>query len=63
MAKKACGCFDKCGIPIVASIVIGIGLGALLTYPIFGTHPVRWGIALIVIGAIGLFYPSLQKNS
>ena len=31
----------------------GIGVGFLLTYPLAGTHPVRWGVAFIAISALG----------
>ncbi len=43
-------------------LLIGIGIGTLLTYPFFGVHPVRWGLALIVIGLLAHFYPGLSKK-
>lgn len=44
-------------------MLIGVGLGALLTYPYFGTHPVRWGLALIVVGILAHLYPLTIKKS
>lgn len=46
-----------CSIPV---FIMGIGLGALLTYPIFGSHPVKWGIAFIIVGLIWYF---VQKKN
>lgn len=43
-------------------ILIGIGIGALITYPYFGTHPLRWGVALIVLGLLGHLYPLAIKK-
>lgn len=34
-------------------LVIGIGIGILITYPLVGEHPVRWGLALIALGLLG----------
>lgn len=56
MAKKSAKCCDLKSCPVcscgVGSLIIGMGVGALLTYPFFGTHPVKWGVALIAIGLI-----------
>ncbi len=41
---------------------IGMGLGILLTYPYFGTHPVRWGASLLVLGLLGHLYPLIVKT-
>lgn len=43
-------------------MLIGIGVGALLTYPLFGVHPVRWGVVLIIIGLLAHLYPGLSKK-
>ncbi len=40
---------------------IGIGIGILVTYPLVGEHPVRWGVALIVVGVLGHFLPFMEK--
>ncbi len=37
----------------VVHTIFGIGIGFLLTYTVAGTHPVRWGIAFIVIALLG----------
>lgn len=64
MAKKSASCNLKncpmccCGI---GSLIIGIGVGALLTYPFFGTHPVKWGLALIGIGILIALYSKMKK--
>lgn len=39
----------------------GLGAGALVTYPLFGAHPVRWGITFIVISILGHLYASKAK--
>lgn len=43
-------------------LVIGIGLGILLTYPVVGIHPLRWGIGLVVVGLFAHVYPVLGKK-
>jgi len=42
-------------------VLIGIGVGMLLTYPLAGAHPVRWGIVFIVLGILGHLYPLTKK--
>lgn len=42
--------------------IFGMGLGIIMTYPYFGEHPVRWGIALMTIGALGHLYPLTIKR-
>lgn len=34
----------------------GIGIGILLTYPLVGQHPVRWGISFIILAVLGHIY-------
>lgn len=34
-------------------VVGGIGIGFLLTYPLAGIHPVRWGVAFVVLSMVG----------
>lgn len=63
MAKKsqmACSC-DKPCLCMIPALIVGIGIGGLLTYPFFGSHPVKWGVALIVIGLVWYFIQS-KKN-
>ena len=31
----------------------GIGIGFLLTYPVAGNHPVRWGLAFLDLSVLG----------
>ncbi len=33
-------------------MIIGVGLGFLLTYPLAASHPVRWGVLFLVVGAV-----------
>jgi hypothetical protein len=37
----------------VVHTILGIGVGFLLTYTVAGIHPVRWGIAFLVIAFLG----------
>lgn len=65
MAKKAteiCECCSKPSACCFANIIIGMGLGAFLTYPFFGSHPVKWGIGLVVIGILVHLYPKIIKK-
>lgn len=39
----------------------GVGVGALLTYPLFSPHQVRWGLALIGLAALGHVYAWMAK--
>lgn len=43
-------------------VIIGAGIGILITYPFVQTHPVRWGVALLVIGLLGHLYPLFIKK-
>lgn len=42
--------------------IAGIGVGILITYPLVGAHPVRWGLTLLVIGILGHLYPLIIKK-
>lgn len=35
-----------------AHVLIGMGIGFLLTYPLVGVHPVRWGAAFLLAGLL-----------
>jgi len=37
----------------VVHTILGIGIGFLLTYTVAGIHPVRWGVAFVVIALFG----------
>lgn len=39
----------------------GIGVGILIASPIIGAHPVRWGVTLLVISALGHIYAIYSK--
>lgn len=39
----------------------GVGLGILITYPLIGQHPVRWGVTLIIIALLGHLYALKAK--
>lgn len=41
-------------------ILVGMGLGILLTYPLVGRHPLRWGIALLVLGVLGHLWVAMK---
>jgi len=41
--------------------VIGIGVGFLLAYSVVGIHPVRWGVAFIVLGLLGHLKAMMSK--
>ncbi len=43
-------------------VIAGIGIGMLLTYPLAGSHPVRWGLGFIALGILGHIYPLIKKN-
>lgn len=37
----------------VTHLLLGIGIGVLVTYPYVGSHPVRWGFGFLAAGALG----------
>lgn len=40
----------------IVHLFAGIGIGFLLTYPVAGAHPVRWGVAFIILAVLGHLY-------
>ncbi|MDD5147440.1 MAG: hypothetical protein PHV63_02740 [Candidatus Daviesbacteria bacterium] len=42
-------------------ILVGIGVGILLTYPLAGAHPVRWGLGFLALGILGHLCPLVKK--
>jgi hypothetical protein len=42
------------------NILLGIGIGALLTYPVAGSHPVRFGLVFLVLGVLGHVWAATQ---
>lgn len=43
-------------------VLAGVGIGILLTYPLAGAHPVRWGGLFLAAGLLGHMYPLLKKG-
>jgi len=50
------------GYNTAVTLLTGIGIGILLTYPFAGSHPVRWGSALVALGVVGYFYAWSAKK-
>lgn len=40
----------------------GIGVGIIISGPFAGVHPVRWGLAFILLAALLHLYPLLSKR-
>lgn len=34
-------------------VLAGMGIGILITYPLVGAHPVRWGLIFLAVSALG----------
>ncbi len=34
----------------------GVGIGLLIAYPVAGIHPVRWGVAFLILSILGHLY-------
>lgn len=45
----------------VVHILFGMGTGFLLTYPMVGAHPLRWGIAFLAIALFGHIWAGSQS--
>ena len=43
-------------------VLAGIGIGILITYPLVGSHPIRWGVTFLALGILGHLYPLMQKR-
>lgn len=43
-------------------VLIGIGIGILITYPLVTTHPLRWGLGFLVLGLLGHLYPLIAEK-
>lgn len=41
----------------VVHLLIGAGVGVLVTYPFIGIHPLRWGVGFLILGVLGYLYP------
>lgn len=63
MFKKAEGFFKKNpAYNALIHILIGVGIGVLITYPFAGIHPVRLGAAFLAVGLVGHLYPLVVKK-
>lgn len=45
-----------------AHLLLGIGIGILITYPMAGSHPLRWGLSFIGLSALIHIYAYFKKN-
>ena len=45
----------------IVHLIGGIGIGFLLTYTVAGAHPVRWGIAFVIIAILGMLQAAMHK--
>ena len=45
----------------IVHMIGGIGIGVLLTYPLAGSHPLRWGAAFLALAILGHLYPNFKK--
>jgi hypothetical protein len=45
----------------LAHLLVGMGVGVLMTYPLVMNHPLRWGFALVGLGLAVHLYPLLDK--
>jgi hypothetical protein len=53
--------FEKhAGFNGLTHISLGVGIGALLTYPVAGVHPVRFGLVFLILGIIGHVWAATQ---
>lgn len=62
MAKKTSVCCEQGSTCCVSKLIIGIGIGALLSNLVFGLHPVKWGLGLIIVGVLVHLYPKIVKK-
>ena len=41
--------------------IIGMGVGVMITYPLVGVHPVKWGAVLLGIGILAHLLPLFSE--
>lgn len=46
----------------LSHLLVGLGIGALLTHSVFDPHPVRYGLFFLVLGGMGHLYVYLNKK-
>ena len=44
-------------------LMLGVGIGFCLAYPVIGEHPLRWGGLFVLMGAVGLVWAGFQKTA
>ena len=44
------------------NLLLGVGLGFLLAYPVVGEHPMRWGGLFLLLGVVGYIWAGFQKT-
>ncbi|MDO8551193.1 MAG: hypothetical protein Q7S03_00725 [bacterium] len=47
----------------ITHLSLGIGIGAILTYPYFTDHPVRWGAVFLIVGLFGHIFPMMGGSA
>lgn len=45
----------------IVHLIIGIGVGLLITHPLADPHPVRWGLVFLSVGIVAHMYPLFPK--
>ncbi len=45
----------------VTHVLVGIGVGFLLAYPLAGAHPVRWGAAFLIVSVFLHYWAATNK--
>lgn len=43
-------------------LLFGVGIGVLLTYPVAGIHPVRFGFMFLALGILGYIWAGTHKS-
>jgi hypothetical protein len=46
----------------LVSLLLGVGIGFLLAYPVIGEHPLRWGVLFVIMGLAGFVWAGFQKT-
>ncbi len=63
MYKKASAYFKKHVLyTSLIHLIGGIGIGIIIARPIAAEHPLRWGLALIIISLFGHLYAWSNKS-
>lgn len=42
-------------------IILGMGFGILFTYPVAGTHPVRYAVTFMLLAVLAHFWAATHK--